>query len=102
MNQLFCISDEELAREMMTHESIVSVAAEAAKAHARELGRAGIVANLRLYYKREALRLQSVAVDHNLEAEGWIATDRYLSCALPYDRYWQWINDHSQDVPIYA
>jgi hypothetical protein len=89
---------------MRTFEQILDEAAETGRAHVRALAMAGIVGPVRLYYKTGALMLQSdYATCANLaESDGWIKTERTISAALPYDRYWQWLRNNSGDLPIFA
>jgi hypothetical protein len=81
---------------------ILDDAAEMGRDHVRSYARLGIVCGSRLYYKHEALALQSEACNHDMTQEGWIATDRVMPASVPYDRFWTWIRDHSGDLPIYA
>jgi hypothetical protein len=84
----------------ITYQQIVANTTECAVQHCRALAMQGICAPMRLYHKPGALALQSEAITHSMESDGWTATDRLLQCNVPYEAYGRWITEHSRDLPI--
>lgn len=79
---------------------MIGLAAEIATSHARALAMQGIVAPLRLYYKKGAFGLQSEAISYDMAADGWIATNRLLPMNIPYTGYANWIRNNSSDLEV--
>ena len=78
---------------------IVNDAAVKAVREARQLALEGNFEEMRLYYRKEELRLTALLVPDNV---GWKDTGRVLKSNVPYDRYNSWIRKNSTDLPLYA
>lgn len=57
---------------------------------------------LRLYYREGALALQSEGCPYNMEADGWIKTERLLPANIPYNCFGLWLRNEGASLPILA
>lgn len=71
-------------------------------AHAKARARMGDCSPLRLYYRHEAIALQSEGCGYDMTADGWIRTDELLQPNIPYSYYAAWVRDRAARLPIFA
>lgn len=86
----------------MTYEAILDRDVPAIRDHARACVIQGICVPIRIYYRHEAIAGQSIAINHDMAADGWTPSDVEIPCNLPYTQYWQYLYKKMTKVPLFA